>query len=83
MPRIEASRPIASHRGARIDLDSAATADHHYPAAGSQGQEVIVQVDVGRHLEDYIDPAVAGQVRQGVQAPGLVVVKDMEVALSD
>ena len=62
---------------ARVDLDPAATADHHYPAIGRQDREVVVQIDVGQHLEDHIDTPAAGQLLYRVQITRLVVVKDM------
>ena len=46
---------IPAHRVAGIDLDTPATADHDDPPMLGKHAEVLVEVDVGQHLDDEID----------------------------
>jgi hypothetical protein len=51
---------VAHHGLTRVDLHGATIADDHDAAAQGEHAEIPVEVDVGEHLHDEIDPAPAG-----------------------
>src|SRR5258706_11944864 len=68
---------VAGHRLPRVDLDAASIAHDHDAAIARQHRQILVEVDVGEHLDDRIYAAAAGQSHQLFEVVGGGVVEDV------
>src|SRR5204862_8264569 len=72
---------VISHGAAGVDLDAAAGADDDDAAAPGQDVEVLVEVDVGEHLDDDVDAAAVGEPHQVVEVGRRSMVEDVVSAV--
>jgi len=65
------------HGEPRGEVQAAAAADDDHPAVNGEGVEVLLQVDVGLHLDDHRNAVSVGDLRQFVEVAGFAVVDDV------
>src|SRR5262245_3590438 len=74
-------RRILVHGQSRIDLHHAAVADDHDTSPHGDDPEILLEVDVGKHLEHHVDASATGQAHHLVEVTWRGVVDDMMRAL--
>ena len=74
-------RHVLGHDLPRVDLDAAAVADDDNPAAGRNHREVVIEIHVGKHLENDIGSARAGQFHNLVEIARVPMIHSVMRAL--